>query len=227
MIRKRILDASLLLAACGWAGAAAAYDDSPFMAGGSTALELGHYSTAFSYPNGDHQAHVDRYGLSFAEPVGDDFRFMLVGGYLALSVDGDPIASAQDYSGRYLGLMGRYESTEGDYLNFSAAAGYTWHDVDGANSFAPSEIQWYETWVEAGPVLSAGPWRFAAGGYFQSFDGSETDGGAANQFRRFTAGSPAGAYAGIVYYLDRTGSVGLYAMSGARQGVTLVFRREF
>ncbi|HET7176538.1 MAG TPA: hypothetical protein VFK21_11100 [Gammaproteobacteria bacterium] len=210
-----------------WAGSVYAYDDSPFMAGGSTALDLGHYSTAFSYPNGDHEAHVDRYGLTFAEPVGDDFHAMLVGGYLALSVDGDPIASAQDYSGRFLGLMGRYESTEGDYLNFSAALGYTWHDVNGASAFAPSEIQWYETWAEAGPVLSAGPWRFVAGGYLQSFDGNETDGGAANQFRRFTAGNPAGAYAGIVYYLDRTGSVGLYGMSGARQGVSIVFKREF
>ncbi|HEU5399031.1 MAG TPA: hypothetical protein VFV77_07100 [Gammaproteobacteria bacterium] len=222
-----LLRASLLIYACIWAGAAWADDDSPFAAGGSTSLDLGRYSTTFSYPNGDHEAHVDRYGLTFAEPVGDDFHFLLVGGYLALTMDGDPIASAQDYTGRYLGLMGRFRSTEGDYLNFSAAAGYTWHDVNGGNSFAPSEIQWYETWGEAGPVLGVGPWRFAAGGYYQSFDGNETDGGAANQFRRFSAGSPAGAYAGIVYYLDRTGSVGLYATSGARHGITLVFKREF
>lgn len=210
-----------------WAGAAWADDDSPFAAGGSTSLDLGRYSTTFSYPNGGHAAHVDRFGLTFAEPVGDDFHFLLVGGYLALTVDGDPIASSQDYTGRFLGLMGRYESTEGDYLNFSAALGYTWHDLNGGNSFAPSEIQWYETWGEAGPVIRTGPWRFVAGGYYQSLDGNETDGGAANQFRRFTAGSAAGAYAGVAYYMDRTGSIGIYATSGARHGVTLVFKREF
>ena len=210
-----------------WSATARAYDDSPFAAGGSTSLELGRYSTAFSYPNGDHEAHVGRYGLAFAEPAAQDFHFMLLGGYLTLDVDGDPIASSHDYTGRYLGLMGRYDSTEGDYLNFSAALGYTWHDLNGGSSFAPSEIQWYETWAEAGPVLRTGPWRFVAGGYFQSLDGNETDGGAADQFRRFTAASPAGAYGGVVYYLDRTGSVGIYATSGARHGVSLVFKREF
>jgi len=224
---QRLLLASLLVSALGWPGAVAAYDDSPFMAGGSTSLELGGYDTAFSYPNGDHVAHVARYGLTFSEPVVQDFDFMLVGGYLGLDVDDDPIASSHDYTGRYLGLMGRYESTEGDYLNFSAALGYTWHDVNGGSSFAPSEIQWYETWAEAGPVIRAGPWRFVAGGYYQSLDGNETDGGAADQFRRFTAGSPAGAYAGVAYYLDRTGSVGIYATSGARHGISIVFRRDF
>jgi len=217
----------LVVFACAWAGAVWAYDDSPFMAGGSTSLELGSYDTVFSYPNGGHEAHVARYGLAFSEPVAPDFDFMLLGGYLGLDVDGDPIASSQDYSGRFLGLMGHYESTEGDYLNFSAAVGYTWHDVDGASSFAPSEIQWYETWGEAGPVIRTRPWRFVVGGYYQSLDGSETDGGAANQFRRFTAGSPAGAYAGVAYYLDRTGSVGIYATSGARHGVSIVFKRDF
>lgn len=224
---QRLLGASLIVFFCAWAGTAWADDDSPFMAGGSTSLDLGRYSTALSYPNGDHEAHVDRYGLTFAEPVGDDFHFMLVGGYLTLDVDGDPIASSQDYTGRFLGLMGRYESTEGDYFNFSAALGYTWHDVDGADSLAPSEIQWYETWADAGPVIRAGPWRFVAGGYYQSLDGSETDGGAANQYRRFSAGSPAGAYLGVAYYVDRTGSLGIYATSGARHGVTLIFKREF
>ncbi len=150
------------------------------------------------------------------------------GGYLTLDVDDDPVASLQDYTGRYLGLGARYESSTGDYLNFSAEASFTWHDVTGSSFVDQSEIVWYETWVAAGPVLRYGPWRFCGGAYFQNIDGNETDDGPpVSQVRNFSAGHQASGYLGLAFYMDRTGSIGIYATAGARQGINVVFRREF
>jgi len=226
-MRRALLILSYLSAVL-WAGAAWAYDDSPFSPGGSTFLELGRYQTNFDYPDGDHMAHVGRYGVAFSEPVANDFNLMLHGGYLTLDVDGDPVASLQDYTGRYLGLGARYESTEADHLNFSVQADYTWHDVNGSSFVLQSEIIWYAALVSAGPVLRYGPWRVSGGAYYQDIQGNETDTGPpANQYRTFSAGSQAGGYFGFSYYVDTTGSLGVYATAGARRGINVVFKRDF
>ena len=211
-----------------WAGCAYAYDDSPFSPGGSTLLELGRYQTDFDYPTGNKRAHVGRYGLGFNQPVSDVVQFDLHGGYLTLDVDNDPVASLQDYTGRYLGLGLRFRSQQGDYLNFSVDGSYTWHDLNGSSFVQTSEIVWYGGWVAAGPVLRYGPWRLVAGGYYQSIDGNETDHGPpVDQYRTFGTGGHYGGYLGFSYYLDRTGSIGIHATGGARQGVNVVFEREF
>ena len=209
-----------------WSGGAQAYDD-PYSPGGSTLLDLGRYRTPFQYSDGDHTAHVGRYGVGFYEPMAPDFDFYLQGGYLTLDVDGEPAPAPLDFNGRYLGVGARYESTEGDYLNFSAEASYTWHDVDANGFNARPNITWYEGWSAFGPELRWQNWRVSFGGYLQSISGTETDGGGLNSRLDFNAGRSAGAYLGLAYYLDQTGSVGIYATSGARQGLRLVFKRDF
>ena len=215
----------LLVGAAPWAGTALAYDD-PFSPGGSTLLDLGRYRTPLEYGGIDHTAHVGRYGVGFLQPVGPEVDFSLQGGYLTLDVDGEPLPQPLDFTGRYLGLGLRYESTEGDYLNWAAETSYTWHGVDASGVNTQANITWYESWVAAGPVLRWQRWRLSLGGYWQRFDGTEDDGGLAAQLD-FNAGRSVGAYLGIAYYMDQTGSIGIYATSGARQGVKLVFKREF
>ncbi|HLW73612.1 MAG TPA: hypothetical protein VKT74_00930 [Gammaproteobacteria bacterium] len=212
--------------AASWAGVAQAYDD-PYSPGGSTLLDLGRYRTPFEYGGIDHTAHVGRYGVGFFQPAGPDADFSLQGGYITLDVDGEPASQPLDFTGRYLGLGFRYESTEGDYLNFAAETSYTWHDVDASGINTQANITWYGSWAAAGPVLRWQRWRLSFGGYWQRFDGTEDDGGTLGTQLDFSAGRSAGAYLGIAYYVDQTGSVGIYATSGARQGVKLVFKREF
>lgn len=213
------------LAAGLWAGAAQA--DLPYAAGGATTFDLGRYETQFQFPLGDEQAHVGRYGVSFSQPVADDVYFLLHGGYLTLDLDSDPVTAPLDYSGRYLGLGGRYQGSRGDYLNFMGELTYTWHDVTGNGLNQQSEVIWYETRLAAGPVLRYGPWRLMAGGYWRRFSGDETDSGTVIRHLDLSQASSAGAYLGIAFYVERDGSVALYGTSGADRGVKLVFTREF
>lgn len=206
--------------------ASTAQADVPYAPGGSTLLDLGRYRTPFSYADGEHLVHVGRYGIGYAEPVAEDFRFTLQGGYLTTDVDGEPAAAPLDFTGRYLGLGAEYEGSRGDYFNLAAALSYTWQDVDGSSIGTQSNLTWYETWASFGPVLRWQRWRLSFGGYWQHLDGSETDSAVPGRLD-FSAGSNTGAYLGLVYYVDRTGSVGIYGTSGARKGIKLVFRREF
>lgn len=213
------------LAAGLWAGAARA--DLPYAPGGATTLDLGRFTTRFQLPAGDESAHVGRFGVSFSQPVAEDVYFILHGGYLTLDLNDDPVTAPLNYSGRYLGLMGRYEGHRGDYLNFAAELSYTWHDVNGSGVNQQSEVVWYETRLAVGPVLRLGRWRLMAGGYWRRLSGDETDSGTVIRHLDLAQVSSAGAYLGFAYYVERNGSVALYATSGADRGVKLVFTREF
>lgn len=210
-------------------GRAARADD--FYAGSSTFLDLGSYQTPFKYPDGNHQAHVGRYGVAFSDQWANDFTEELHGGYLTLDVDGEPQPVHQNSSGRYLGVLVRYEGTQQDYLNFSAELSYTWMDVTsdappGGLATSPSEFTWYETWVAAGPVLRVDTLKLSLGAYYQGLTGTETDSAPARALD-FRAGKGAGGYLGVALYIEPNYSVGLMATGGARRGVRLIFQRDF
>ncbi|HEX4300664.1 MAG TPA: hypothetical protein VH327_07320, partial [Gammaproteobacteria bacterium] len=170
MRHRRLLILVLLCAAATAARADDLYD------GASTYLDLGAFDTAWTYPDGEHTAQVGRYGIAFSTPLGGDVSAELHGGYATLDVDGEPQPQPVEFTGRYLGLMARYEGTDGDYFNLSAELAYTWHDVNGGNfNVQPSEMVWYETWAAFGPVLRYERWRLSFGAYLQNLRGNETD----------------------------------------------------
>jgi hypothetical protein len=220
-LRHRLLILLLLCAVATVARADDLYD------GASTYLDLGVFDTPLTYSDGDHKAQVGAYGVAFSTPLGGDVSGELHGGYATLQVDGEPTPLPFQFTGRYLGFMARYEGSGGDYFNLSAELAYTWHDVNG-NDFQhqPSEVVWYETWAAVGPVLRYERWRFSFGAYLQNLQGNETDQQPARELD-FHSRRSAGAYAGIGFYMDRANSIGLYVTGGARQGIRLVFRREF
>jgi hypothetical protein len=215
----------LILLLCAFATAAQA--DDYYTTGSSTYLDLGVFDTPLTYSDGDHAAQAGIYGVAFSTPLGGDVSAELHGGYATLDVDGEPQPIPVEFTGRYLGLMARYEGSDGDYFNLSAELSYTWHDVNGQNfEVQPSEIVWYEAWAAFGPVLRYERWRLSFGAYLQNLQGNETDSEPAAELD-FHSRRSAGAYAGIAFYMDRDNSIGLYGTSGSREGVELVFRREF
>ena len=222
---RRVPLAFLFLVVAAYAMPARAGD--PYTPGSGVNLELGCYRTHFSYPDHLDDVHACKYGVTYTEPVSEDLSFSMVGGYASLNVDQDPVATQQDYTGRYLGLKAGFESYAGDYLNLAAQVSYTWHDVNGAAFQQRSEITWYETYASLGPVFRTGPWRFELGGYYQYLDGDELDEGTVNQRRRFGAYRGNGGYVGVAYFMDQDESIALYSTSGARRGTRIVFQRYF
>ena len=210
------------------AATATAHADDDLYAGSSTFLDLGSYRTPFKYADGDHAADVGRYGVAFSFQEAGDLKAELHGGYLTLDVAGEPQPTPQSSSGRYLGVQARYEGSGSDYLNFTAEVSYTWMDASSAGLLTdpPAESTWYETWVAAGPLLSYDVWRLSLGAYYQRLDGTETD-STPSRVLDFRAGRSVGGYLGIAVYIQPDYSIGLLGTVGAREGVRLVFRRDF
>lgn len=215
-----------LMVLSGWQCAQA--DDSDIYAPGmSAAVDLGSYRTDFAYSDGNHQADISRYAITFVQPVAPEVGFGLQGGYMTAGINNNTLNPLGDGYGPFLGLFFSWQRELGNYWGLDARAGYTWHDMSYRGANQQADATWYTGYVSAGPALRIDRWRFSAGGYWQNVSGHETDSGTLNARLDFSAAHTTGAYFGFAYYLDQTGSVGIYATSGARHGVSLVFKREF
>jgi len=227
MMQRRVwILLGLLLATC--AGASGAHaDDSEIYAGMSSSVDLGQYHTDFAYADGNHQADISRYGITFVQPLAPDVGFGLQGGYMTAGIDNATLNPLADGYGPFLGLFLAWQPMLGNYWDLDFHAGYTWHDMSYQGQNQQADVTWYSSFVSLGPVLHLWRWRVSAGGYYQHFDGTENDTGTINGRQNFSAAHSTGAYFGFAYYLDRTGSLGIYATGGARHGVSLVFKRQF
>ncbi|MGH8403401.1 MAG: hypothetical protein ACRESO_08385 [Gammaproteobacteria bacterium] len=224
---RNILMLLPLLASLCLAQMAHADNNDIYSPGMSASVDLGRYHTDFAYADGDHQADISRYGITLVQPVATDVGFGLQGGYMTAGINDNTLYPLGDGYGPFLGLFFAWHPMLGDYWSADFHAGYTWHDMSFQGQNQKADVTWYTGYASLGPVLRLGPWRLAAGGYYQYVNGTETDTGTVNQRLDFSATHSTGAYIGVAYYLDRTGSLGIYAFGGARRGVSLVFKREF
>lgn len=206
---------------------AQADDNDIYAPGMSAAVDLGSYRTDFTYSDGNHQADISRYAITFVQPVSPEVGFGLQGGYMTAGINNNTLNPLGDGYGPFLGLFFAWQREFDNYWSFDAHAGYTWHDMSYRGANQQADATWYTSYASAGPALRIDRWRFSAGGYWQNISGHETDTGTLNSRLDFSAARASGAYLGLAYYLDQTGSVGIYATGGARHGVSLVFKREF
>ncbi len=226
-MRSRFLAVVCLVLLAATANARADDSEGLYTPGMSAAIDLGRYRTDFAYADGNHRADIGRYAIVYVQPVAPDVGFGLQGGYMTASVNNATLAPLSDGYGPFLGLFAAWHPLLGNYLAFDFNTGYTWHDMHFRAPAQQADLTWYTSFISLGPVLRLWRWRVSAGGYYQNFNGSETDSGTITGRQDFSAARSTGAYFGFAYFLDRTGSVGLYATGGARHGVQLVFKRQF
>lgn len=214
------------------AGAGNAFaDDAQTYAGISASVDIGHSHTDFAYPSGNYRADINSYGMVFVQPVSDSVGFGLLAGYQTTGVNNPSLNSLADGYGPFAGLYFDWRPELNDYWNLQMRAGYTWHDMsytsNSQQASQQADLTWYTAYFGAGPLLHYGPWRFSVGGYYQTVNGTETDTGSINQTLDFSATQSTGAYMGVIYFMNRTQSFGIYATSGAVQSVMLTFRVHF
>jgi len=221
---RPLIAAAVLIA---FAIPAAHADDDMYEAGMSAAITAGRYHTDFAYSNGDYRADFSRYTVVITQPAGVHADFGFEGSYLVGSVDSPGLVALDAGSGHSLGVFWRWEPRLGAHFRLHMLAGYRWNNEVFSSAAGQPEVNWYEGYVAAGPALALGRWIIGAGVRWQHVDGRETDPGTAVQPGDFNAARNLGAYLGVTYYLDATGSVALQAFGGGQRGAEVVFKREF
>lgn len=191
------------------------------------AVDFSRYHVDLAYTGAPAEtARVDEIGLTLSESFTANFDLALQGGYTSVDFGHHPPDAGFNLTGRFFGVLARYEPRLTAHISLLAQAAYRWHKVDNGQTKQYDELTWYETSARVGPAFRAGFVRAAIGAYYQHFDGDELARGPA--FRRdFGAARSTGAFASVRYYFDPTGSVGLVGETGGRRGIALVFSRGF
>lgn len=202
-------------------------DDDFFPPGLTAAIKVDHQHTDLAYSTGDYRSDTDRYAFIVTQPVSQTADFGIEGAYVVTSVDSPGLASLSQADGQSVGLSFSWHPRLGNYLSLELQTGYRWNDVSFSSPAGQPEVVWYESYAEAGPVLYLYRWRVSAGVRWLHIDGRESDPGTPSVSQDFGAARSSGSYIGFTYYMDRTGSIGLYAYGGGQRGAQLVFKREF
>ncbi|MGH8370488.1 MAG: hypothetical protein ACRESC_05855 [Gammaproteobacteria bacterium] len=223
----RVLVLSCALVCTGFCADAYADQDDVAFPGMTAAIDVGRYHTEFAYPTADHRVDVERYALVITQSLAPDLDVGFDGAYLVASVDSPALATLDAADGQALGLFATWHPRLGNYLGLELQAGYRRNDADFSSPAGQPEVTWYESHVAAGPVFYLYNWRISAGVRWQRYEGNETDPGMPPAKLDFSAARSSGTYLGLTYYLDRTGSLTLYAFAGGQRGAQLVFKREF
>lgn len=202
-------------------------EDDVFAPGLAASVNIERVHSDFAYATGDHAADVIRYAVVLSQPLATDTDFGIEGGYLLADIASPALAGMENTAGYTLGLSANWHPRLGNYLGFELRGGYRWNEAEFGAMPRQAEVTWYQAQVAAGPVLYLYRWRVAMGLHWQHDDGHEDDMGTSPARQGFSSAQAGGVFFGVRYYLDRTGSVALYAFGGGERGARLVFKREF
>ncbi|HWP94716.1 MAG TPA: hypothetical protein VNL72_03170 [Gammaproteobacteria bacterium] len=194
----------------------------------SASLDYQRHAITWTVDGTLYENRVTAAGLTLHERYADWLVLGLALGYTRVTSDEDPALAGEDVTGGYLGVQADFRLFETKYLDLVGGVRYAYTDVSertqGGNEIA---LRWTEGEGRLGAVLKYGPVRLAAGVYRLAIDGDQTENGGVTATRAIADVETEGSYAGLDFYVDRSGYIGVYGENGAREGLRLVFAREF
>jgi len=190
-------------------------------------LLLHRFETELSMGDSVVESRINRIGLILYEPAYPSFQPGLQIGALEINQSNNPVTAGINVTGNYLGVLFRSLLYQSSHSGIRLESGYTYHAADKLTSNQEINLRWHELLFNIHALLTYGNFNFVLGGYTHLIDGDETAFGPITQTREFAESEKTGMRFGLDYRVDISGKVGFYADSGARQGIGLVFTREF
>lgn len=195
----------------------------------AASLDYNRYDTIFNTEGDPHETRVTTLGLTLVEPA---YRWVYGGlrfGYLDVSQDGNPATAGTNMNGGYFGVLLGVPFVDTDHFELTAQVEYNIYLARDEIDTQDTELEWTDAVGRLGAAFKYGTVRISAGAFQHYIDGEQVRSGAVNDTARFEhdEDDANGTYAGIEFYLDRTGRIGIHAEQGARDGVMLTFTREF
>jgi len=190
-------------------------------------LLIQRYETDLNINSSIIESRFNKVGLIIYEPSYSSFQPALQFGALEISQNNNPATTGINLTGNYLGILFRSLLYGGSTLGIRLGGSYAYYAADKVKNNQEINLDWHELIFNIQALLVYEDFSIAFGGYSQLIDGDETAFGSVTQTRQFSENKKAGMDFEIEYWVDATGKIGIHVDSGARQGVGLVFTREF
>jgi hypothetical protein len=202
---------------------AAAFEDSLI----GVQLDWNRYDTTLRMNETMHETRLTHATLIVYEP----FRHKLYGGlrlgYVDVSQTDNPAVAGLGIDGHSLGMQLGVFLMRNKYVDISVQGDYDYLQASGGEDDQKVDFDWVETNIQFGATLKLGLFRLSGTAYRYSIDGDQKLYSPVNTTTRFSQTERSGTSAGIAFQVDSTGYIGVHAERGARDGVRLLFTREF
>ena len=161
------------------------------------------------------------------EPSYPSFRPGLQIGAFDINQDNNPVTTGINLAGNYLGIVFRSSLVSAEHSGIQLEGSYAYYSADKTFNDQDINLHWHEFQIQAYMLLKYGNLDFSLGGYSHSINGEETAQGLITQTRHFDEQENNGFHAGLDFWVDATGKVGVYTNSGGGKQMSLVFTRAF
>ena len=183
--------------------------------------------TDLNYDDAIVKSRINRIGMTLYEPSYPVFQPGLQLGAFEINQNNNPVTTGLNLTGNYLGVVFRSSLFRTDHSAMRLDGSYAYHSADKTLSDQDINLSWHEFMFTGYVQLMYGNLNFSLGGYTHSIDGDETAFGFITQTRQFEEKNNTGIHAGLDYWVDATGKVGLHVDNGGGREISLVFAREF
>ena len=190
-------------------------------------LLLQRFETDLNFDNSVIESRYNKVGLIVYEPSYSSFQPGLQVGAVEINQNNNPVTAGINPNGNYLGILFRSLLYDGHPLGLQLEGSYAYYAADKVMNNQEINLKWHELIFNIQATLSYDNFYIALGGYSQLLDGDETAFGTITQTRQFNENEKSGMHFELQYWVDATGKIGILVDSGGRQGIGLVFTREF
>ncbi|MEM7293718.1 MAG: hypothetical protein AAF420_10055 [Pseudomonadota bacterium] len=195
------------------------------------ALLLQHTRTDMSFENAasDARFRESQLGVAFGNSASDWLKLRLIIGNIGFSIDDSPRGDNFDPAGTYLGVSLDLDFPLSERVAFVGSSEYRYIKAEDTIDTSSIEYRMDELITSAGLRIQLSESITLQGGVRNLWvDGRERfqDSGTV-ETSDFEAADSASAYLLLKIYQDRSGYVGLQAESGARESLSVYFRRSY
>lgn len=175
----------------------------------------------------DVDTRIGRIGFTLTSRYSDYLEGSLEIAHASMTQSGNPATQGMNPSGEFFGVALRAWPLRSEYLDLWLGADYGLLTVSGSNNGQSTELDWDDAGVSAGLVLHAGRIDLLAGARYADLRGDEVASGTLNYTRSLELEDKTTYWGGADFYVDRTGTIGVLAYGGGRDGFMLRFARRF
>ena len=195
--------------------------------GMEASLVIQNLDTDFKYDDSIVKSSIDRIAMILFEPSYPSFQPGLQIGAFEINQDNNPVTNGINLAGNYLGVIFRSSLLRTEHSVIQVEGSYAYYSADKIFRDQEINLRWHEVQLQAYLLLEYGSLNFSLGGYTHSINGDEAAHGLITQTRNFEERENNGIHAGLDFWVDATGKVGVHANSGGGKEISLIFTRVF
>jgi hypothetical protein len=190
-------------------------------------LDWNRYDSTLNMGATQHETRLTHVSMVLYEP---SWRYLYGGlrvGYADVSQPDNPDLAGLHLYGNSLGILLGMFLMRNDYLDINFQGDYSYLQTSSRKEEQEADFNWAETNFQLGAKLKLGLLRLSGATYRYGINGDQKLRGDINSTTRFGEAEKTGTSIGIELQVDPTGYVGIHAENGAREGVRMLFTREF